>query len=86
MNDLLRQADRIGSDEFFVMLGTKVLGNGSRVWQLIVRRVIKADRKGFDRSRAGAAHHRHHGAGIQSAAQKGAERHVAHQTDFHRIL
>ena len=63
-----------------------MLGDYAGVGQFAVRIFGVTHGKSFDRSAANFCHQCSHGAGINAAAEKDAERHIAHQMAAHRLL
>jgi len=68
------------------MFSRKTLRAGSCVWQLVECRLAEADCKRFDRAVGMPDHVRDDGAGVNSAAQERADRHVADHVYADRLL
>ena len=85
-HDLGQQIDRMGLDDRFVVLGAILLGDHAGIGELVEARLLKADGERFDRQPALARHGSHHRPGIDSPAEKGAQRHVGDHADAHRFV
>ena len=66
---------------FFVMVGMEMLRELAGVGGLVEFLFIETDGAGGDGALHQVAHHRHDGGGINAAAEKRAERNIAHQAD-----
>ena len=66
------------------MISTQMRGDSLGVVRLIVAGSMKADRECLYWAVALRLHHRNHGRRIDSARQKGAERHISNHTQYHR--
>ena len=82
---ILGEIDHVRPKHQLVMLGAKRLGNVSRVPEFVVFGFGEPDRKRLDRFRSHAGHGRHHGARVDAAAEKRADRHVAHFVQLDRL-
>ena len=69
-----------------VMLGAELLRDLARVRKLVVAVLSKADRERLDGQAGSPGHDRHHGAGIEAAAEERADRDIAHQVRPHGVL
>jgi hypothetical protein len=68
------------------MVGFEMFGNRARVRQFIIRCIFKTDGKAFHRLIHSATHHGNDGTGIQAAAEKSAQGHITHQTNFYGVV
>ena len=76
---------RIGPDDELVMIGADVFGDAARVMQLAEILFFKTDRKVLTGSARLLGHQRDHGARIDAAGKKRAERHFRHQANAHGL-
>src|SRR5215469_5720871 len=67
------------------MLSTKMLCNDTRILCFVEIRFGKANRKGFDLSRACTGHERYYCRRIDSATEKSTHGNIAYQSDTHRL-
>src|SRR6267378_7139393 len=74
------------ADLYFAMLRFDVVGHHAGKRQLAVSLLAVADRKSFDRLAANLRHKGCNGAGVEAAAQKNSQRHVAHQMAVDRAF
>ena len=85
---LLGAVDEVaGADDDLVMVGGASLRDHAGVGQLAVRLAVafEADREGLHRLRERLGHERHHGAGVDAAAEERSERNVADQMQLDRL-
>ena len=71
-------------DHDLVVIGSQMLRNDPSILQLRVVRLLEADAERTNGRRAQLAHQRDHDTGIEPAAQKGPEGHIAHQASLRR--
>ena len=86
MDQRFQEVCRVGAHHHLVVLGAQVLGHAPRIGQLVEARLVEADGKGLERLGEVAGHQRADHAGIQPAAQEGAEGHVRDQPHAHGIV
>ena len=87
MPDQPRQhRDGVRLDDELLVLGAEALGDHPGVSGLVILLRRKADREGLDPAGADPRHRRDHGARIDPARQKRAERHVGDQPQPHRLF
>ena len=74
----------VGADEDFVMVGLKLLCDQARIGKLAKNFPIAFEANGisFDRLAQKLAHQRYDRAGVEPAAEKRAEWHIADQMQF----
>ncbi len=79
---------QIRAHDELVVLGRVALGHGAGIEPLVVMLspVLVADREGLDRPRGVPRHERDDRSRIDAAGEKGAERHVGHHADPHRLV
>ena len=83
----LDQVDRLGLDDELVVVGGVALCHQPPVWPLVeALAVLEADGEGLHRPVELRRHDPDHGARVDPAAQKGAERHVGDQPAPDRVL
>ena len=81
-----QQVGDVWPNDCLVLLDAKVSRDGSRVLELVETGFIESNGCRHHSSCAGVRHRCHNGARVDAARQKGAERHIAHQTQLDGLL
>ncbi len=85
-DEFLDDADGIWPHYDFVMLGSIFIGHHPGIGQFVEAALFEADGERLDGLRRLQRHGRHHGTGIDAAAQEGAQRHVGDHADAHGFV
>ena len=86
-DDLGQRLRDVGVDTAVGVVGLEMAGGLPSLRHLVVCLLGEAQReRPIAAGRAEARDRAHDGAGVHSAAQEGAERHVAHEPQAHRVL
>src|SRR5687767_10366335 len=88
MNEFGYQGRGIGLNQNLMMSGAKPVGDKSGIRELAVKGVLPRESNGIRIHRLGGAsrHERHQRPGVESAAEKSTERHIADELPRDRLL
>ena len=78
--------ESVAGDRVDEMARTVALGHLPRELRFVERRIVERDRAGVDRLVGDPRHRRDHGAGIDAARKKRAERHLGDHAQAYRFL
>ena len=83
---VLDDLNDIGPKHQVVVIRAELRSDGAGVRQLVEAGFLETDRKRLEASGGGLGHHRHDGARVDAAAEKGSDRNVADLVEHHRLV